>query len=114
MRKSLIYSTRKAFLELALVKLVYKFDEKSTASVRKGESTTMIFKRFGGHIHVLIIYIYKMDTNTYHLTPARAGVCRVTNKTSLLDYCLYSLLYPVVVVSQLVHHSIRHQMSIIG
>ena len=28
-----IYSTRKAFLEHAVVELVYKFDEKSTASV---------------------------------------------------------------------------------
>ena len=32
-RKSLIYSMRKAFLERAVVDLVYKFDEKSTASV---------------------------------------------------------------------------------
>ena len=32
-RKSLIYSTRKAFLERAVVELVYKFNEKSTVSV---------------------------------------------------------------------------------
>ena len=32
-RKSLIYSTRKAFLKRAVVNLVCKFDEKSTASV---------------------------------------------------------------------------------
>ena len=32
-RKSLIYSTRKAFLERAMVELVYKFGEKSTANV---------------------------------------------------------------------------------
>ena len=33
MRNSLIYSTGKAFLEHAVVELVYNFDEKSTASV---------------------------------------------------------------------------------
>ena len=32
-RKSLIYSTRKTFLERAVVELVYNFDEKSTTSV---------------------------------------------------------------------------------
>ena len=32
-RKFLIYSKRKAFLEYAGVELVYKFDEKSTVSV---------------------------------------------------------------------------------
>ena len=32
-RKSFIYSMRKAFLEHAVVKLVYKFDKKSTSSV---------------------------------------------------------------------------------
>ena len=32
-RKSLIYSTRKVFLKCAVVDLVCKFDEKSTASV---------------------------------------------------------------------------------
>ena len=32
-RKSLIYSMRKVFVEHAVVELVYKFDEKSTASV---------------------------------------------------------------------------------
>ena len=33
MRKSLIYSMRKVFMEYAVVEPVYKFDEKSTASV---------------------------------------------------------------------------------
>ena len=32
-RKSLIYLMREAFLELAVVELVYKLDEKPTASV---------------------------------------------------------------------------------
>ena len=32
-RKYLIYSTRKAFLERTVVELVYKFDEKSIVSV---------------------------------------------------------------------------------
>ena len=46
---------RKAFLELAVVELVYKFDEKSTASVLKGESTAKVpFKLFMGHIHIYI------------------------------------------------------------
>ena len=33
------YSTSKAFLECAVVELVYKLDEKYTASVSKGELT---------------------------------------------------------------------------
>ena len=33
-RKSLIFPTRKAFLERAMVELVYKFDEKPTKSVK--------------------------------------------------------------------------------
>ena len=48
--KSLIYSMTKA-LECTVVELVYKFNEKSTVNVLKGES---------------IIY---MDANTDHITP---------------------------------------------
>ena len=40
----------KAFLERAVIELVYKFNEKSTTSVRKGESTAKVpFLLFGGH-----------------------------------------------------------------
>ena len=51
---------RKAFLERAVVDLVYKFDEKSTTSVCKGESIAKVpFKHFWGHIHIQIhIYIH--------------------------------------------------------
>ena len=44
----------KAFLERAVVKLVYKFDKKSTASVWKGESTAKVpFKLFfGSYIYI--------------------------------------------------------------
>ena len=53
-----IYSTRKAFLERTVVELVHKFDEKSTASVCKGKSTTKVpFKLFGGshtYIHIQV------------------------------------------------------------
>ena len=55
-RKSLIYSTRKAFLEHTVVEIV-KFDEKSTSSVWKGELTAKVpFKLLLGHIY---IYIYQ-------------------------------------------------------
>ena len=37
---------RKVFLECVVVKQVYKFDEKSTASVSKGESNTMCHSIF--------------------------------------------------------------------
>ena len=49
---------QKAFLECTLVELVYKSDEKSTASVSIGKSTTKVHSNFlGGH-------------NTYKWTPA--------------------------------------------
>ena len=48
----MIYSPRKVFLE-HVVQLVYKFDEKSTASVGKGKLTAKVpFKLF------LVTYIY--------------------------------------------------------
>ena len=60
---------RKVFLDHAVVELVYKFDEKSTASVQKGESfAKVLFKRsWGSHTYILI---YKIDTNTDHITTA--------------------------------------------
>ena len=44
-----------------MVELVYKFDEKSTASVRKGKSTAKVpFKPFcGSHT----VYVYKHNNN---------------------------------------------------
>ena len=53
-RKSLIYSSRKAFLEHTVAELVYKFDGKSTTSVRKVESTAKVpFKLFlGSYIYI--------------------------------------------------------------
>ena len=51
----LIYLMRKAFLKRAMVELVYKFAEKSTACVLKGNLTTKVsFKLFWGHIHTYI------------------------------------------------------------
>ena len=41
-----------------MVELVYKFDEKSTTSDRKGELTAkVLFKLFWGHISILCIHI---------------------------------------------------------
>ena len=55
----LIYLMRKAFLKRAMVELVYKFAEKSTACVLKGNLTTKVsFKLFLGshtYIHIIII-----------------------------------------------------------
>ena len=64
-KESLTYSTRIAFLERAVVEPVYNFDEKSTASVQKGESTAKVpFKPLG------VTYIYiRMDTSPNHITP---------------------------------------------
>ena len=44
-----------------MVELVYKFDNNSTTSFYKGESTAkMLFKLIWGHIHInKYIYIYK-------------------------------------------------------
>ena len=48
-RKSLIYSMRKAFLKCAVVELVYKFDEKSYRECLKGELIAKVrFKIFFG------------------------------------------------------------------
>ena len=41
-KEILIYSTTKVFLDRAVVELVYKFDEKSTTSSCKGESTAKL------------------------------------------------------------------------
>ena len=61
----LIYSTRKAFLEGAVVELVYKFNEKSTAKVSR---PLKCHSNFLG-----VTYITSPD----HITPARACACRV-------------------------------------
>ena len=46
---------RKTCLEHTVVELVYKFDEKSTASVRKGKSTAkVLFKPFCIYKHINI------------------------------------------------------------
>ena len=58
---------RKAFLEKAVVELVYKFDEKSYRECEKVSRSLKYvrFKIIFVHKH---IYIY-MDTNTDHFTP---------------------------------------------
>ena len=59
--KSLIYSTRKAFLEKAVVELVYKFDKKSYEKVSRSlkyESNYLFFI----HKHIYV------DTNTDQFT----------------------------------------------
>ena len=59
-----IHSMRKAFLERAVVELVYKFDEKSTA---KGKSITKVpFKQFWGSYTYMYIYIYLLHTSPVH------------------------------------------------
>ena len=55
-----IYSIGKAFLECTVIKFVNKFDEKYTASVRKGKSTAKVpFKFFLSYI---IMNIYNRKT----------------------------------------------------
>ena len=61
-KKILIYSTRKAFLEKAVVELVYKFDEKSYRECLKGESIAKV--RF--NFFCPQIYLY---THIYIWTP---------------------------------------------
>ena len=59
---------RKVFQECTVVELVYKFDEKSTASVGKGELTAkMSFKLFWGSY--IYIYIISGHQSQSHITP---------------------------------------------
>ena len=54
-RKSLIYSMRKAFLEREVVELVYKFNEKSTRVFNKVSRPLKYHSNcFGGHVHINI------------------------------------------------------------
>ena len=61
-------------LEYTVVELVYKFDEKSTASVKLTDKVR--FKKFYVHKHVY------MDTNTDHFIPlalrVRGKICSST------------------------------------
>ena len=52
-RISLIYSTRKAFVEKVVVELVYKFDEKSYCKCFKGESIAKVRFNFLGGLSFL-------------------------------------------------------------
>ena len=53
LNKEIINLLNEESLERAVVEPVYNFDDKSTASVQKGESTTTVpFKLFLGHIHI--------------------------------------------------------------
>ena len=62
-----------------MVELVYKFDEKSILQVFEMVSRPLkSHSILGGCIHTHI-YIH-MDTNTDHITPARACACTVTRK----------------------------------
>ena len=70
---------RRAFLERAVVELVYKFDEKSYCECLNGESISKVrFKYFFVHKH--------MDTTTDHFTPLEL---RVRGKKEY-TICLYT------------------------
>ena len=83
-RKSLIYSTRKAFQESALPQVM-------------SQPAKVPFKRFDGHIHIIIhTYIYIiLDTYNDHITPACASVCRVTIEQSLQPVSPHAAQCPV-------------------
>ena len=68
---------RKEFLERAVVELVYNIDEKSTANVRKGESTAKVpFKLLGGHIYIYIhTYIHINGHQPRSHNPLFAHAC---------------------------------------
>ena len=71
---------KKAFLEHAVVELVYKFNKKPTTSVGRGNSIAKVsFKLLGGGY----IHIYIMDTNTDYITHARACTCTVINHPNI-------------------------------
>ena len=77
---------RKVFLECAVVELVYNFDQKSTVSLSKGESTAKVsFKLFWGSYKYIYIYIY-----TVYLLPARASEQgNVIGSVRIYIYILY-------------------------
>ena len=58
-RKSTNCSTRKAFLEKAVVELVYKFDKKSYRKCLKGESIAKIRLQYLVHKHIPYLPEYK-------------------------------------------------------
>ena len=60
-RKSLIYSMRKAFLEDAIVEVVYKFDGSLPLVFEKGESTAKLPFNLFGWSHT---YTYKWTPTT--------------------------------------------------
>ena len=68
-----------------MVELVYKFNEKSTMSVSKGESTAkMQFNIFGSHTY---IHIYAIGHHFDHVRTVHASVSGVKIKVfSLVIY----------------------------
>ena len=89
--KSLIYSTRKAFLEKPEVELVYKFDEKSYHECLKKVGRSLPYDSNFFVQKCIYIYIYKcMYTNTNHFTPLE--LCVQGNNASIGNY-LYSGLF---------------------
>ena len=72
-RKSLIYSTRKVFLEKAVIELVYKLTRSSTAMFEK-VSRSLKYDSFV-HKHIYLIYICGP------LYPRLCCVCGVMSST---------------------------------
>ena len=58
------YSIRNAFLEHAVVVLVYKFNEKSTASVNVSRPLKCHSNHFGSHIHIQCYTLQKQMGNS--------------------------------------------------
>ena len=102
--KLLIYSTRKAFLERTVVKLVYKLDGKSTASFLQGELTAkMCFKHFLlTYIHT---YIY-IDANTDH--PCSCKHVQGKYWWSSKSHSIYSFLYDTL-INAILTNIVKHE-----
>ena len=93
---------QKAFLECTTVELVYKSDEKSTASVRKGKSTTKVpCKLFGGS------YTYKWTPALITQPPAphcASGVkIQLDVNHSCIIFCIKSRIYSSVYIVEKCH-----------
>ena len=62
-----LFNSTTAFLEHTGVKVVYKFDEKSTANDCKDESAAKMPFNFWGVTYIHIYVYIHMDTNTDHI-----------------------------------------------